>query len=312
MYPCGFCKLNCSKGKYSISCILCAKNFHLDCAAKSNPKVTAEDIKLMKRNESGLVYRCGTCASNECSAVVVESNAGSSAMQLILSKLEAIEETNRSVVAKLTNLEADMKNIFSQLEIVKTDVNGCVAKISALESETNKKFANVNMENDELRRLVNRNDIVIEGLPSHISDETMRDAVMNIANKYGAIAEADVNFCAFIRRKKAVLLKINNAGKRDTIMKNYRKDYSLKLSDVTAININSRIFLNDNYTPLENHIRYLCRDLQRRKEIRKFKVFYRGGLAVKVFDLNNVEKDLKLDKLLAYSDGRLSLTDLLS
>lgn len=306
MYTCGFCKNTISKGQYSVSCVLCKNFIHLNCASKCNPKVTAIEVETMKSKKGGLVYRCGVCADSP-------SNVQGDGLQLILEKLAAVEASNKYVAEKITALETNVSDAVRQLTEVTLKVNNCSDRVDKLEKDAGKKFAKLEMENEELRRIINRCDIVIHGLPSSITDAEMRNAVLNIGQKYSNdFSMNDVSFCAFTNRKKAVLLKVSNTGKRDEIMKNYRADFNLKASDVLDLGIHSRIYLNDNYTKLEGKIRYVCRSLQRGKIIQRFRVSYGGGMRVFVFDLDGKEKELCLQKILLFHEKKLSQAELLS
>lgn len=304
MYNCGFCKNCISKGQYSVSCVLCKNYFHLTCANKSNTNVTTSEVENIKSKKAGLVYRCGACTTSP-------PNVQADGIQLILEKLAGIEASNKQLADKFTALETKVDDAVKQLSDVKTDVTNCFEKVEKLESEAVQKFQKLEMENDELRRTMNRCDIVINGLPSNMSNTEMRNAVLTIGKKYSAdFSDHDITFCSFINRKRAVLIKISNTGKRDEIIKNYRSAYDLKASDVMALDIHSRIYLNDNCTKLESKVRYVCRSLQRAKTIRKFKISYGGGLKVLIFGPDGKEKELRVEKILAYHQKNISQAEL--
>lgn len=134
-----------------------------------------------------------------------------------------------------------------------------------------KKIADLEDENNMLHKRLNRADIVVNGLPDGLSDFMV--IIRDIGKIYNLdISTHDINYACYFNNRKSVLYKFNNVFLRDNLMREYFKSRSLKLCDVIGGDINSRLYLNDHYSPAAGRLHTLCRKLLQKKIITKYKV----------------------------------------
>ena len=132
--------------------------------------------------------------------------------------------------------------------------NNLSTKISALE-----------LDNNLLNKRLNRNDVVISGLPVGIDD--LFSTVKAIGNYLGVnVLAGDLQFGSYINNNKAVLVKFVNTSLRVKLMSEYFKKKYIMLNNVIGGQIESRVYLNNHATPLDNKISYLCRKLLKLKK----------------------------------------------
>ncbi|KAI8114820.1 hypothetical protein CVS40_12851 [Lucilia cuprina] len=203
----------------------------------------------------------------------------------IAAKLDSMEARFDQLPAKVS------EEVSLRIEEVVNKITKCEEKINHIEKSTNSKLHNLEIENNVLRRQLNRADIIISGVPSMLTSADLYTCVKKVGVKYGVdISEGDINTCNWIYNKKSVLVKFNQQLIKYTIMSEYFKTKDLKLSDIydKANDVESRIFLNHNLTPHASKLHYICQKLRR------------AGLEMPkaVVNLNNDEvKTLSLEQL---------------
>lgn len=310
------CKNTLKRSEDKLKCGFCSRNFHLNCALEMTPGLTRSIVDAMKECTTGLIFKCESCKQGSSTSL-------------------------NDIVAKLNDMETRMQNlptqvsaeISSHLEDISNKLNNCVTKVDKLEEETSLKFKQLEIENNSLRRLLNRADIIISGIPSNIKSSCLIKVVMNICKHYKvAMALSEINTCCWIHKKKDVLVKFNSISKRDLIMDKYHKKYDLKLNQIYTIDINdddaesnyapneseaniftageqaqnenagdieARVFLNDNLTSAAAKIKYVGRKLIREKKITKFKVISWDDPTAKLTFKNGSEKVFTLQELIS-------------
>lgn len=83
----------------------------------------------------------------------------------------------------------------------------------------------------------------------------------------------DMQHCCYISGGKSVLVKFNSVQTRDNFMFNYVKKGRIFLKDImTDCLVNSRVYINDHLTQPASRLVYTCRNLLRKKVIKKFKL----------------------------------------
>lgn len=67
--------------------------------------------------------------------------------------------------------------------------------------------------------------------------------------------------------RKAMLVKFNSVHLRDNLMEEYYKARMLKVCDVVSGDIDSRVYLNDIFSPAAVKLNQMCRSLLQSKII---------------------------------------------
>lgn len=184
--------------------------------------------------------------------------------------LRKMDEERSEFNAKLDFAKRDIKNYLSStVSNIRVDIASCNNAISNIESSTSNKFSQLEIENNCLHRRLNRPDIFINGLPTGLRN--LHECVSNIASYYDvALSNGDVNNIFYINQGRSVVVKFNCVQTRDSIMKEYFKTKSLKLTDVIGGEISSRVYLNDHLSPASSKLNVLSKRLQKQKKILKF------------------------------------------
>lgn len=197
----------------------------------------------------------------------VEQVNTSSDGNAVTNKIKELE----TAIKKLTDLVSD--SVVKDLGVIKSEIANCTAALKKHEEYVDNKFTKLEIENNALRRQLIRGDVLISGLPSTLS----LDDLYSIVPKIGKVFEVDIlaweiNMCSWIRNKKLVLVKFNSMQKRDNLMKRYFQTRNLQLGQIMDTDIQKRIYLNENMTPMAAKLNYLCRRLVQLKKIDKFRV----------------------------------------
>lgn len=268
---CVVCSANCKKSD-SIICAVCNEHQHVECMIKQMPNLTPIAKDNIAKVKPGYSFGCKNC----------RSTSNNPATQ----KMDAIEKQ----LSDLTNI---IKNsVTSQLADIKEELTKAIVNNKKFEVEINNKIENLEFENNYLRKQLNRSDILVGGLPSNLTTEELYSTALSIGKACDVnITEYDVNFCAWIRKKSAVLMKFNNTLKRDTLMNNYRKKYNLKLCDIMSTDIEKRIYLNNHFIPIEGKLHYMCRIKIKLGEIKSYRIItYNNPIKVKLVYPNKEER----------------------
>lgn len=264
-------------------------------------------LEEISKSNGWLVFRCEKCYNEP-----PENFLNIRHIKEVLSRLTSLENQIHNLNEKVAS------DVVGQLFDIKNDIINCTTKIAKLENETNTKILMLEKENNYLHKQMNRSDKIIRGIPEFgISNESIISVVINIGKKYiNSLDDRDIQFCTFINKRRAVLLKLNNINKRDSIMMQYRAELKnkdstyLKISDIMETDINSRIYLDDNYTPLESKLRYVCRDLKRNNVINRYKIMFKKDYQVIVFLKDGIEKVIPKEKMLLYATKNISKEEL--
>lgn len=245
---CDHCSKSINKSDGRIKCDACDSLFHHDCAMQLTPTLTKTVLEVLKKTGGSLIYKCNTC---------------------LTSKGTKSDNLNN----KLDNLEKYMREITVQLMDIKKDLTNSINRNENFEKVVNSKIKRLEAENNNIRRQMNRADLIITGLPQTIpNDEKLYETIVDLAKALGAeISLSDLHFCSWIGKKSAILVKFNNVLKRDLIMKTYRSSYDLKLNQVILTEKeHSRVYINDHHTPLISKFRFYCRKLVKDKKIERY------------------------------------------
>lgn len=211
-------------------------------------------------------------------------------------KADDDEDVTKSVEGDKSEIKAlrnDVKAGFQEIKKIFNDImqqmNAAIAaKICELRDEINNcnknnastgsKVTGLEIENNILHKRMTRCDIIATGM-SH-SNDIIKTVKRLLVHLKVPLPDYDIQQCCFIdKRKEKILIKFNSVEKKDLVMANFFKVDKLKLSDfvkdddndstnadVTENNnvngkrkgsdINSRVFLNDNLTPIERKLSF--------------------------------------------------------
>lgn len=164
---------------------------------------------------------------------------------------------------------------------LKNDIVTCNKLINNLDSATSSTFSGVERENHIIHRRFNRADVVISGLPAGLNELT--SVVISLCSYYKIdISEFNLNNVCYLNHSKQVLVKFNNVELKDRLMKGYFKSRSLQVKNVIGGDVESRVYLNDHYSPGASKLNLLCRKLLHHKIILKYKILNRDKLKAKL------------------------------
>lgn len=282
---CFICKKDCARS--NVKCIMCSHSYHVECAPDNIPNMTVAMVEFIRTSNGAIVFRCGRCISAPSTGI--SDDAG---VNHVAAKLDSLEEK----IEQISKLLSD--NILPQLSSIKKDIENCVSRVEKFEKCTNEKMEKLMVENNFLRKQLNRGDILISGFPSTLSMNELYNAI----HKVGAVFDVDlqpndINHCTYVRNKKVVLVKFNSIRKRDELTAKYFKNKNLQLNQVLDTDIQSRLFINDHLTPIAANLQYICRKLQKDKKITKYYVKNTQMPEVKIVCADGSEKNVRYDEI---------------
>ncbi|KNC24131.1 hypothetical protein FF38_07448 [Lucilia cuprina] len=157
---CGYCSTTCKKSE-SFICAICNNCQHYNCILQQTPTMT----QAMKDNITK------TKTGKKC----VEK----SSMNPINSKFNSLEKQ----LQDLTNFIKD--GIASQLSEMKTDLANTLSHSKKFEDDTTSKLKHLERDNNNLRKQINRPDIIISGLKSNMESSELYSAAISIGKACG-------------------------------------------------------------------------------------------------------------------------------
>lgn len=96
---------------------------------------------------------------------------------------------------------------------------------------------------------------------------------------------------------------------KEEIMKSYLRTKNLVLSDITDVNISSRVYLNNMYPPTSQRLMAYCRKLKKSGLIKRFTINHSNGSAKlcklddSLVDVSNFEELMRTFSLPAGTDA---------
>ncbi|KNC33466.1 hypothetical protein FF38_02086 [Lucilia cuprina] len=309
---CKVCLTYCtSRGK--ISCGLCKQHYHPKCAIQENSNLNSEMLELLKKTESGLLFLCKACSSMPLSSSTQSSNKEANPDTTKLLELE-------NGIKSITQM---VSNVMSQLNLIKSDLDKSLSKSKETEELFHSKIHSLEIENNSLRRQLNRGDIVVNGLSKALTRDKLYAQIFKIGEVLGVnLQHNDINVCTYIQGKAQVLVKFNSIYKRDQLIQKYFEKKSLYLNELyindeqplnsegseneqnstgDQMNTNDlseiRVYLNEHLTPIAAKLNYMCRRMLKTKKIKKFKLYNRDVPEVKITLNDGGEKTFNIEKL---------------
>lgn len=240
----------------SVCCSICDSWYH----RKACSNLTTAAFEFLVANLNTVRWRCVSCA-----AFTPKTDGTQQIWEAITKLTEKVESMMQSLPGTVRT-EVD-KCLSALQESIATQS----AKCDEQHVHVEEKFKMLDKENHRLRHQLNRNDILVSGLPC--------DAVpLNLALKIPAavgvnVTMADINTCFWLgKAKKTLLLKFTSQHVRDNVMSKYMKGKNLNLRQVTGADIESRVYLNDNLPPAAVKLKNTCRRMLKDKLINSYKL----------------------------------------
>lgn len=297
-FKCGVCSLAIGKTQGSLQCRICKKWLHASCA-----NVSDKELKVFGDAKS-MAFICPSCDDNlgDNDDVGEDMRALNRKLDCFINKhqsdqselnkklddfIKKNEEDKLALRSAFLDAVADIKSdMNSCLTNMKKDIIGCSKLINHIDTSTTSKISALEMENNVLHRRLNRGDIVVSGLPEGLTD--LVSPVIALGATYNvAVNVGDVSHVCYMNHRKLLLVKFNNVMARDKIMREYFKTRSLKISNLISDaqfggDLESRVYLNDHYSPAASNFNGLCRKLLRSKCISRFKIINSDKLSAKL------------------------------
>ncbi|XP_046806469.1 uncharacterized protein LOC124419811 [Lucilia cuprina] len=327
---CPACKANVTKSVGSIGCGVCGSYFHPKCSG-----IPENTYAAIRKNHSTFV--CKSCSNTADPQNTTGNDDLIKRIEQIQKSIEDKLEHNKSEIKSeielqmnngFANLEAKMDGLIEnvrsemrgELNKMKSDVNNCYSMVKEVDKSTNAKINALVAKNNTLERRLNRADILIIGLPNKM--DSIRSYVMKIGQLVGvAVTMTDINHCCYLKKQKCILIKFNSVYIRDSIMKKYYESQPLLLKDVmdncdvggadkngvgdqnVGGDVESRIYLKDNLSPVSKRLKYICQKLLLKKQISKFYLKNMDNPKAKIFKSDGSFEYLDIQQCADLLDG---------
>lgn len=303
VYLCGSCDVSVA-GKRSLLCIVCDSWFHTDCEGIS------KDVFQMLDKNRNLKFTCKNCIANP----VDNSGIDKSFKKEIRDEFAEFRKSLINLAADIKQVQTEMNNKFDSVvseirsELVtsiknfRDEVESCRNLVLSSDKNTKQKINELELTNNILQHRLNRNDVIVSGVPKEIKD--LDRVILDLCAYYKMNVDVkDFAQIIYIRRNTSILVRFNNTSVRDLLMKSYFQNKKLVLSDIYKCdggdNISNRVYLNDNLTPVAAKLLKTCRSLVKEKKIFSFKMMNRSIPKCRVKVLQSDEpKSLNLEQAL--------------
>lgn len=264
---CKTCDESITKTQGSVMCKACSRWLHTSCA-----NISDKDFLVLKTVKS-FSFICSSCEPSLNTAV----NIG----ERLDTFLKSYQAEQIAFKAVLDDIKSEMTSCLAE---IKSDVKNCNERVDRLEASSSTKFAALEAEDNVMHRKFNRSDFIISGLPEGLND--LEAPVIALGTFFNTtVTSQDISHVCYINRRKQILVKLSKVSKRDSIMKEYFKTRTLKVCDILdgpGGDINSRVYLNDHYTPAAGAFNVMCRKLRRLNIVSKFKILNTDKLKAKL------------------------------
>jgi len=168
-----------------------------------------------------------------------------------------LEEIKSEIKTTLDGIRTEFSNEIKNLRDNVENVNNFV---KTMDDQWHTEISYLEVEINKLHKRLNRNDIIISGLPEGLTD--LIAPAISIAKHFGInITATEIQQISYIFGKKAILTKFVSANTRDRILTEYFKARNMVLKNVIGGDITSRVYLNEHLSPLANKLNYTCRKL---------------------------------------------------
>lgn len=305
-YICPVCEKIVKNNQNSIGCCICDKFFHISCV-----KITKEQHSFLYKNKI-FHYKCTKCVNKKIFVDQDDLNASGSSinpMDIIAELKLQCEQLKSEFQKQVDDLNKKLDTIMNAANIdcnariqqIEDRLKSCYAVVKQTESTNTTNIADLEIQNDILQRRLNRADIVINGLPDGVSD--LREPIVKIASLCNIeLSPLDIQHCCYFANGKSVLVKFNSVYARDCIMANYHRRGPLLLREIFAVNVSSRIYLNDHLNRAASKLMFICRRLRKAQKVKKFKLINADRPRAVIELINGSSKVLNLNECVELLD----------
>lgn len=317
---CGKCKVTLKEDEDCVGSDYCPEWYHLTCA-----KITKQrHAELTKANkENSLKWSCKNCTS-ACNQAPLSSQDNSSTssqdVSLAASNFNELKNMLRGINSNVEKLDTKVSNLeitFTQqfnLHIAETntriinvqkDVSNNANNIEQVEREL--KMVQSQLHN--LNRINNQCCLNFFAIPQSPTKDYDRIIINKIAAHYNIqLDDRSIQYCSRLSGRKTslndtarhkippIMVRFANRELANDLMDRYFKaEHPLKLSDVSDVSINSRVFIGEHLTPHALRIYRECTRLKYRKFLTK--AYTRGGNIFIHVTADKTSRPLKIDSL---------------
>lgn len=331
---CKHCQSNCTKGSY-VKCDSCNGVFDFKCAIQLSPKFTKASLETIAGSKGGKGFQCCDCSKNVTKPTAREPsisdllNMFESGMSKLSDQMSSTNADINGISCKVDQFDGRLteisdqisREVTSQLMSIKNGLDDCLKQVNDVRVDTSLKIERLQVENNSIRRVLNRGDLVISGLFNDLASDKIYQILMNIAKFYDEeLCYNEINNFIWIKNRSSLLVKFNNILKRDALLRKYRKGPKLLLSNIYETDtirtsngtnlggepnannsnlprIESRVYINDHATPVESKIQYLCRKLLKDGHVKSYRISYADDPQIKITKKDGLEKNMNLAEL---------------
>ena len=132
-------------------------------------------------------------------------------------------------------------------------------KISKLERSN----TNLTIAQNKLEQYGRRNNLEINGIPNEVKNKNLETKVCDVLKLVnGDVKSSDIEDCHRIGKKdpKTTIIRFTNRKFTKLALQNRKKLTSV---DKSKVSIENEIYFNENLTPYNSKLSYLCRKLKR-------------------------------------------------
>lgn len=247
----------CSKENVGCQCVRCKRVYHISC----------NQDQTTLTNDSAKKWICQPCEFQKNLKVWLDAQDSTikKIPEMIASEVEShFGKLNDELKASIEPINMNMKNIEKDVCQVKED-------------------------NFHLQSLECRRDIIIDGIPSNIKEpKALRELIIKIGSVYNvAVKSEEIYQCIRLKKNNRVLIKFGNLITKEDVMKAYFRTKNLRLNQIVDTNVESRVFLNNNFpNQIQRSILY-CRRLKKLNLISNYTVNFTTGKCTVISNENS-------------------------
>lgn len=244
---CSICFDRISGTEKGVQCKECMRRFHILCARSDTRTLRSRNAEF-------------TC--NQCATSIQNKN--------LLDSMNARLENLKDIPSKLDRIIVDYDGF-------KATVNNELIELKAKQNIIEEKHDTLSKRTSNFNKWDYKHDLLISGIPSSFRSESLTELVIKIAaiNKLN-ITIRDLIYCMRLKNGN-VLVKFVSILVKDAIMTCYFKTKNLILSQITDLNIGSRIYLNNNYPKSSQRAMVYCRKLKKADLVKRYSINHIDG-----------------------------------
>lgn len=245
---CGECGVQLSKPVDGIECAKCSCIYHIKCS-----KINTEALRAVRSSaDNSILWACSSC---RCSSMNVS----------LVSLQKGLERNNSEMLQQFKDLSLKFEAVVENLR----------TRFTAFEDEISSELVTLKSEQKRLDKFISEFqrreklcDIIINGIPDS-PNINIKDTIFKLLELIGISCD-NSNISVMFRLKKngAILVKFASKTFRDEVMGKYFGKGNLNLLEVLPVlEIDKRVYFNDNLLPSDAAIAKKCSILKKRKLI---------------------------------------------